>query len=375
MKAKESSFYDIYKSHAFFDFAGFFSKVKDDDILRVFDSLNEKAISADDFLTLLSARAAGYIERMAHKAHEITLGNFGKVIYLYTPLYVSNFCDNECAYCGFHRLSKINRKKLTLAEVEKEAHKIAETGLRHILILTGDSRRETPVSYIRQCVLLLKKYFTSISIEVYALEKDEYCHLIEAGVDGMTIYQETYDEILYQRLHGKGPKADYCYRLAAPERACREKIRNVNIGALLGLSDFRREIFFSGLHANYLQNKYPEMEVGVSLPRLQPQVAQFVPPYPVNDADFVQMLLALRLFLPRVGITISTREKRAFRDNLLGLGVTKMSAGSKTGVGGYSLAEQTENQFDIADTRSVREIMDMIYKKGYQPVLKDWQTI
>lgn len=375
MRSNKNSFYETIKRYSEFDFAGFFSKVRNDDVVRALHSLNDKELSEIDFLTLLSEKASGYLEQIAHKAQEITERNFGKVIYLYAPLYLSNFCDNECAYCGFHRLNKIQRKKLTLAEVEKEANKIADTGIRHILILTGDSRKETPVSYIKECVVFLKKYFTSISAEVYALENEEYQHLIVVGVDGLTIYQETYDERLYKRLHGKGPKADYCYRLDAPERACQEKMRNVSVGALLGLSDFRREVFFAGLHAYYLQRNYPETEVSISLPRLQTQVTHFVSPQPVNDAEFVQAMVALRLFLPRAGITISTREKGEFRNNLIGLGVTRMSAGSKTGVGGYSLDDSTENQFDMGDTRTVREIMDMIYKKGYQPVLKDWQTI
>lgn len=362
----------VIENYESFDFADFWQKIQTRDIERV---LNEDFLDGQGFLTLLSPKASNYLEEMAGKAQALTERNFGRVIYLYAPLYLSNFCDNECAYCGFKRTNQIKRTKLTLAEVEEEAKIIDATGLRHLLILTGESSKESPLSYIKDCVLLLKRFFTSIAIEIYPLEGPQYRELIATGVDGLTIYQETYDKKLYRELHGKGPKSSYDYRLEAPERACREKIRWINIGALLGLADFRRETFLTGLHAAYLQNKYPETEINLSLPRIQPQVSNFVPAYPVSDRDFVQLMLALRIFLPRAGINISTREKSDFRNNLIGLGVTRMSAGSRTEVGGYSLAHKSVRQFDVADKRSVEEIKTMIYARGYQPVLKDWQSI
>jgi len=262
-----------------------------------------------------------------------------------------------------------------LKQVENEARAISSTGLRHILILTGESRHQTPVSYIRECVKVLTGYFRSISIEIYPLETWEYEELVEAGVDSMTIYQEVYNEETYKKVHIRGPKKNHRFRLDAPERACKAGMRSVNIGALLGLYDWRKEAFYTGLHAAYLQNKYSEVEISVSAPRLRPHVGSFQPVCEVDDRTLVQIMLALRIFMPRLGITISTRESAEFRDNLIGLGVTKMSAGSSTEVGGHTLEEKTDSQFDISDCRSVEEIKNMIYSKGYQPVFKDWQAI
>ena len=366
------SFYERYLEYKNFDFETFFDRVSEQDIIN---TISKDRITELEFLMLLSQKASKYLEPMAQKARKLTIQNFGKVIFLYTPMYLANYCVNQCVYCGFNIANKINRKKLTLEEVEKEAQAISSTGLRHILILTGESRRESPVQYIKQCVEVLKKYFRSISIEVYPLEESEYKELIETGVDGFTIYQEVYNEEVYEKLHIKGPKRNYRYRLDAPERACRASMRSVNIGALLGLDDWRKEAFFTGIHAAYLQTRYPDTEISISLPRSRPQCGGFTPPYVVEDRDLVQIMLAQRLFMPRAGITISTRESQSFRDNLIGLGVTKMSAGSSTEVGGHTQENKSEGQFDINDRRGVEEIKQRIYEKGYQPVFKDWQAI
>ena len=365
------SFADKLLKYQEFPFASYLAGVTGADIER---TLAKEALVERDFLNLLSEQAVPYLERMAQKAHQLTVQNFGRVILLYTPLYLANYCVNQCAYCGFNVTNRITRKKLTLEEVEKEARAIAQTGLRHILILTGESRQHTPVSYIEDCVRVLKNYFDSISIEIYPLTEEEYGQLVAAGVDGLTLYQEVYDPVTYDEIHLAGPKKDYRFRLAAPERACRARMRAVNIGALLGLQDWRKEAFFTGLHAAYLQDKYLDTEISVSLPRLRPHVGNFAPRSVVSDRDLVQILLALRLFLPRAGITISTRERAEFRDNLLPLGVTKMSAGSCTSVGGH-LEEATEGQFDIADQRSVREMHAMLVSRGYQPLYKDWHHL
>lgn len=366
------SFYDIYRRFENFDFKNFFNNITDDKILH---AINKDTLDESDFLSLLSDKAYSHIELMAKRSRDLTLKHFGKIIHLYTPLYLSNYCENECAYCGFKNSNEITRKKLSYEEVEKEAKAVFETGIKHILILTGESREDSPVSYIKDCVKILKKYFTSISIEIYPLAKEEYAELISAGVDGLTIYQETYNERLYGKLHLKGPKSDYKNRLDAPERACNAHIRSVSVGALLGLSEFRKESFFAGLHAYYLQNKYPDAEISVSLPRVQPQTGDYKPEYEVSDKNLVQLMLALRIFMPRAGINISTREKESFRDNLIGIGVTRISAGSRTEVGGYFLHNNKDGQFCVADKRSVEEIKNMIYSKGFQPVFKDWQSI
>ncbi|NPV73931.1 MAG: 2-iminoacetate synthase ThiH [Pelotomaculum sp.] len=365
------SFYEVRKEYAGFDFKGFFAGVTVDRVKR---ALSKSRLTEWDYLALLSPAAEECLEEMARKAHRLTVQHFGRVILLYTPLYLANYCVNRCVYCGFKANNRLERKKLTPAEVEREAGIIAATGLKHILILTGESRRHSPVSYIRECVEILKKYFTSISIEIYPLEESEYAELIAAGVDGLTIYQEVYDEEVYAELHPAGPKRNYRYRLEAPERACRAGMRTVNVGALLGLHDWRTEAFFTGLHASYLQDTFPDVEVSISPPRMRPQLGGFQPRVKVNDKNLVQYMLAFRLYMPRGGITISTRERAELRDHLVRLGATKMSAGSCTAVGGRSGHEST-GQFEISDGRSVAEMARMLYGQGYQPVYKDWQMI
>jgi len=331
--------------------------------------------SDQKLLELLSPEAESRLEEMAKKSQQLTWQNFGKAITLYTPLYLSNFCDNECLYCGFNAKNKIPRKKLSSEELEKEAEFIAKAGLQHILILTGESRKLTPLSYIKDCLKVLTPLFSSISVEIYPLSESEYKELIAEGVDGLTIYQETYDQTIYQKLHLKGPKTDYQFRLEAPQRAAKAGMRTINIGALLGLAPWRQEAFRLLKHADYLQNKYPETEISISLPRLQPQLNNFKSPYEVTDKNLVQLIATARILMPRLGITLSTRENPAFRDNLIGLGITRMSAGSTTAVGGHTQNNpfiRNSIQFEISDKRSIEEIKKKLLEKGYEPVLKDW---
>lgn len=363
------SFFDVYLRYKDVDIGECLEDISEEDILRI---IGKDRISAMEYLALLSEAAGRHMEEMAVKARQLTLQHFGKTILLYTPLYLGNYCVNRCIYCGFNFGNHILRKKLSLDEVEQEAKVIADTGLKHILILTGESRKHTPVSYMRDCVEILKNYFSSISIEVYPLETEEYAELVAAGVDGVTLYQEVYNHEIYDEIHLAGPKKNYRYRLDAPERACRANMRTVNVGALLGLDDWRREAFFTGLHADYLQNKYPDTEVSISLPRMRPHTGEFQPICNVVDRNLVQIMLATRLFMPRAGIAVSTRERAEFRNNLIGLGVTKMSAGSSTEVGGHASKDKSEGQFDISDVRNVEEMSCVISSKGYQPVFKDW---
>ncbi|MDK2800805.1 MAG: 2-iminoacetate synthase [Clostridiales bacterium] len=366
------SFYNEYLTYKDFNFDAFFEKVTDNQVRSI---INKDKLNILDFLALLSPTAEKHLEEMAQKAHRLTVQHFGKTILLYTPIYVSNYCTNQCLYCGFNATNKIPRKQLIIDEVEAEAKAIAATGLKHILLLTGEAKKIASVDYIQTCVEVLKKYFTSIGIEIYALEQEEYARLIKAGVDLLTIYQETYNEELYDAIHIKGPKKDYRFRLDAPERACKASMRSVNIGALLGLDEWRREAFFTGLHANYLQNHYADTEISVSLPRMRSHEGDFQPRCIVSDKNMVQMMLALRLFMPRAGITISTRETARFRDNIIRLGVTKMSAGSSTIVGGHTQQKKSTGQFDISDERNVQQMREAILQLGYQPVFKDWQTL
>lgn len=364
------SFYNKLMEYDNFDFHKFFNKVSDEDIEGI---LLKEYLNELDFLKLLSPTAEKYLEPMAKKARKLSLQNFGKSISLYTPMYVANYCVNKCAYCGYNVENKVKRKKLTLEEVEKEAKSIYDTGLRHILILTGESKFHTPVSYVKDCVQVLKKYFSSISIEVYPLEEEEYKELIDAGVNGLTVYQEVYNREVYDKVHIAGPKKNFTYRLEAPERACKAGIHSLGVGALLGLYKWREEAFFSGLHAYYIQQNYPWVEMSMSVPRIRPHAGSFNDIYEVTDKNIVQALLAYKLFLPRAGTNITTRECAEFRDNLIPLGVTKMSAGVSTEVGGHSNENKGEAQFDIADPRSVDEMKNILKDKGYNPIFKDWE--
>ncbi len=368
-------YFDTYQKYKGLNFTDIFSALPDYEVESAIES-NRQDIK--QLLALISPQAESFLEAMAQKAHAVTLNNFGKTIQLYTPMYLSNYCQNQCAYCGFNSENPLPRKKLSLKEVEEEAELISSTGLKHILILTGESPQDSPLSYIKDCIRVLKKYFSSISIEIYALSRDEYAELIREGVDGLTIYQETYDQEIYDQVHGRGPKKDYLFRLDAPERAAQQGMRCINIGALLGLANWRKDIFFTALHAQYLQDKFAEVEMGISIPRLRPHKGDFKAANYINTKNMAQIITTLRIFMPRLGITLSTRESPELRDSLLPLGVTRMSAGSSTAVGGRIMEADTGfnlPQFDISDNRSVDQIKAMLTARGYQPVLKDWMHI
>jgi len=369
------SYCDILLKYKDLPFEKIFRKFSSQEIER---SIYSGGSDPERLLALLSPVAEKFLEPMAQKAHALTLQHFGRTIQLYTPMYLSNFCENECAYCGFNARNRMPRRTLTLEEVEKEAAFIASTGIEHLLILTGDSRKKSPPAYIKECLGVLRKYFSSISVEIYALTEEEYANLVRSGIDGLTLYQETYDEAVYDRVHKAGPKRDFHFRLDAPERAAIAKMRSVNVGALLGLGDWRKEVFLMGLHARYLQDRYGDVEIGASLPRLRPHAGSFKEIMEVSDKNIAQIIVALRLFLPRLGIALSTRESASFREDLLPLGITRMSAGSTTRVGGHTIVspeEENTPQFEISDSRDVEAIKAMLVSKGYQPVLKDWMQI
>ncbi len=349
-----------------------FDAVTEEDVRR---AIAKTSPGPEDFLALISPTAQPFLEEMAEKASQLTLQHFGRTIQLFTPLYLSNYCTNHCVYCGFNAKNKIPRTQLEPEQLEQEAKAIAATGLKHLLILTGEARKKASPEYLAECMGVLSKYFPSVSIEIYAMDENEYADLVKVGVDGLTIYQETYDEALYETLHPRGPKKDFRYRLDAPERGCKAGMRVVNVGALLGLSEWRNDALITGMHAAYLQAKYPDVDISVSLPRMRPHVGEFQPASIVSDRDMVQTMLALRIFLPRLGITVSTRENAEFRENILPLGVTKMSAGVSTEVGGHSQDGEKVGQFDISDERSVDEMCEALRARGYQPVFKDWEPI
>lgn len=327
-----------------------------------------------DLLAMLSSAAQPRLEEMARLVHRRSLGDFGRAVVLYAPLYASNHCENGCLYCGFRSGGPIRRRALSLEELRSEAAAIAEPGLRHVLLLTGESRKESPPEYIIECVKALRERFSSVSVEIYPLTEEEYRRVVEAGADGLTLYQEVYDRGLYATLHPFGPKRDYDFRFDAPDRAGRAGMRFVNLGILLGLSDWRVEAFMLGLHLRKLQHRHPDVDFGFSLPRMRPASGGMAPTRPVTDAQYVQILLALKLFLPRLGFTLSTRESPELRGSLIPLGVSRMSAGSRTSVGGYSL-EGGHGQFEICDDRTVAEVRDAVLAAGYEPVFKDWETL
>ena len=365
-------FTDILKQYENFDIATRCAAVTPAQVERAL--AKETRLSEQDYLALLSPAASNYLEQMAQRSSGITRARFGNVIFLFTPLYVSNVCDNFCPYCSFAHHHKIVRRHLTIDEVRHEAERIAATGLRHILMLTGESRKGASVGYLKECAAALKEYFSSIAIEVYPLDESEYSELIKAGVDGLTIYQEAYDRDIYAALHKGGPKENFEYRLLAPERACAAGMRSVTVGALLGLAPPLMETFLSGLHARYILDRFPSVEVSGSFPRLRPQAGEFEQGFEVSDREFVQYMAAFRVFMPSAGITVSTRESAEFRDSILPLGPTKMSAGVSTAVGSHS-GKVSDSQFEIADGRSVADMQKDILAKGFQPVVIDWNYI
>ncbi|XPV74983.1 MAG: 2-iminoacetate synthase ThiH [Desulfovibrio sp.] len=372
------SFAQVFDTYENLDFAEILQSVTVQDVDRVLGKRPEagELLSHEDFLTLLAPAARERLEQMAQKAHQLTVQHFGKTIQFFTPLYLSNYCTNHCVYCGFNARTGIARKHLTMDEIRQEAEAISATGMKHLLILTGEAPKIATVEYLEESMEVLREYFPSVSIEIYAMDEEQYSRMVAAGVDGLTLYQETYNREAYEQLHPAGPKKDFLFRLDAPERGCRAGMRVVNIGALLGLDDWRRDSFFTGIHAAWLQKNYPSTDISISLPRMRPHAGEFQPVSIADDSDLVQVMLAQRLFLPHCGITISTREGAAFRDNIVPLGVTKMSAGVLTTVGGHSddaEDEESTGQFDISDTRSLDDMCAAIRSKSYQPVFKDWQ--
>jgi 2-iminoacetate synthase len=337
-------------------------------------ALDKDTLNAKDFAVLLSPAAGGELEAAARRARDETMRRFGRARQLFAPLYLANYCTNRCVYCGFHAGSALKRRALTPEEIEAEAEALHATGLRRVLALTGDAPKRTGADYIAAAVAVLARRFSSVGIEVPSQSVEDYARIARAGADGMTMFQETYDPELYARLHPAGPKRDFAYRLDAPQRAAAAGMRSVNLGALLGLGDWRGDIFMTGMHALFLQRRFPGLEIGFSLPRIRPAEADSAfRPSPVADRDFVQALVALRCFMPHACITLSTRENAFMRDKLLPLGVTRLSAGVCTGVGGYARPAPKNNvQFAISDGRSVAEMAADLEKLGYRPVFSDW---
>lgn len=336
-------------------------------------ALIKENLSLEDFGALLSPEATPYLEEMAKKAVSETRKHFGNSICMFTPLYIANYCENNCVYCGFNCRNKIRRGKLSLVEMEQELKAIAKTGLKEILILTGESRHHSGVEYIGEAIKLATKYFSTVGIEIYPLNSDEYAYLQICGADFVSVYQETYNLIKYEQVHLSGSKRVFPYRFYSQERALMGGMRGVSFGALLGLDDFRKDAFATGVHAYLIQQKYPHAEIGFSTPRLRPFINKMDNnSNDVHEKQLLQVMLAYRLLMPYAGITISTRERAGFRDHVIGMVATKISAGVSVGVGGHEQEEKGDEQFEISDPRSVPEIHQMIIDQGLQPVYTDY---
>jgi 2-iminoacetate synthase len=329
----------------------------------------------DRLLILVSPAAEIYLEKMAKLAHQVTLQRFGRTIRLYAPLYLSNHCVNSCVYCGFNKNHPFPRNRLTINEALAEADIIAQEGFRDLLLVSSEDRQFISIDYLCELAAKLRPKFSSISAEIYQMSTEEYAKLFAVGIEGVTLYQETYDRDTYRKYHPAGPKADYERRLAAADSIAQAGMREIGIGSLLGLSDWRLETLALGEHAHYLMKRYWKSHVSFSFPRLRPakdvDQTQFSL---LSDKNLVQMIVALRLCFADVGLVLSTRERAELRDHLIEVGITKMSAGSKTNPGGYTQASNAVEQFEIDDTRSPAEVAEMIRAHGLEPVWKDWDS-
>lgn len=344
-------------------------------------ALDHETCSIEDFKALLSPVAEPFLEKMAQRARLETSKKFGNTVYLFTPLYIANYCENYCVYCGFNCYNHISRMKLNMEQIEHEMKVIADSGMEEILILTGESRAQSDVHYIGEACKLARKYFRMVGLEIYPVNTDEYRYLHECGADYVTVFQETYDTDKYETLHLMGHKRVWPYRFDAQERALRGGMRGVAFSALLGLSDFRKDALASALHVYYLQRKYPYAEMSLSCPRLRPIINnEKINPLDVHEKQLCQIICAYRIFLPYVGITVSSRESAQFRNGIVKIAATKVSAGVSTGIGDHESkysgketeGKQGDEQFEIDDSRSLDKMYQDIAEEGLQPVLNDY---
>jgi len=326
----------------------------------------------EDFKALISPTAAPYLEQMAQLSHQLTQKRFGKTIQLFVPMYLSNECNNICTYCGFSFDHRIKRKTLTDDEILREITEIKKQGFNHILLVTGEANHTVHVDYFKKAIEIIKPHFANISIEVQPLEQKEYEELNTAGMYAVLVYQETYNKARYGEYHPKGKKSNFYYRLDTPDRIGAAGVHKIGLGALLGLDDWRTDSFFCALHLDYLQKRYWQTKYSISFPRIRPAEGVTVPEGVISDKELVQLICAYRLFNEDVELSISTRESEQFRNHIIKLGVTSMSAGSKTNPGGYTVDPESLEQFEISDERSALQIAELISSNEYEPVWKDW---
>ncbi|WP_443938471.1 2-iminoacetate synthase ThiH [Pedobacter sp. MW01-1-1] len=337
-------------------------------------ALAKEKRTLEDFKALVSPAAAPYLEQMAYMSQQLTLKRFGKTLQMYVPLYLSNECSNICTYCGFSYTNNVRRKTLSSIEIMQEVAVLKEMGYDHVLLVTGEENQHVNVDYFKKVLELIRPYFSHISMEIQPLDLEEYQQLTPYGLNTVLVYQETYHQEDYKKHHPKGKKSNFKYRLETPDRLGQSGIHKMGLGVLIGLEDWRTDCFFTSLHLQYLEKKYWQSKFSISFPRLRPFSGGLAPKVEMSDRELVQLICAYRLFNQEVELSISTRESAAFRDNIIKLGITSISAGSKTNPGGYVVAPESLEQFEISDERTPAEIAQVIRKQGYEAVWKDWDN-
>jgi len=337
-------------------------------------ALQKEARTLEDFKALISPAAAPYLEQMAQLSRQLTLKRFGKVMQMYVPLYLSNECNNICTYCGFSFDNKVRRKTLSPMEIMQEVSVIKDMGYDHVLLVTGEANQSVHTDYFKKVLELIGPHFSHISMEVQPMDVADYDELIPLGLNTVLVYQETYHREDYKKHHPKGKKSNFEYRLETPDRLGKAGIHKMGLGVLIGLEDWRTDSFFTALHLGYLEKKYWRSKYSLSFPRLRPFSGGLEPKVEMTDRELVQLICAYRLLNGEVELSISTRESTVFRDHIVNLGITAISAGSKTNPGGYAVEPESLEQFEISDERSPAQIADMLRKQGYEPVWKDWDN-
>lgn len=347
--------------------------IYDKTIVDVERALSKTKRDLEDFKALISPAAQAYLEQMAQLSQQLTQKRFGKTIQMYIPLYLSNECQNICTYCGFSFTNKIPRKTLSDKEIIKEVEFIKSLGYDHILIVTGESEKRVGIAYLENAIRIIRPYFSHISIEVQPLEQNEYERLITVGVNTVLVYQETYHQEDYKKHHPKGKKSNFYYRLETHDRLGKAGIYKMGLGVLIGLEDWRTDSFFTALHLKYLEKNYWQAKYSISFPRLRPHSGGLELKVEMSDKELVQLICAYRLLDEEIELSVSTRESEKFRNNIIKLGATTLSAESKTNPGGYVVEKQSLEQFEISDERPTAAIDHIIRQQGYEPVYKDWE--
>ncbi|RLJ73713.1 2-iminoacetate synthase ThiH [Pedobacter alluvionis] len=363
------SFNEVFESYNWDDTK---TSIYDKTAADVERALNNTQRNLEDFKALISPAALPYLEDMAQISQRLTLDRFGRVVQMYIPLYLSNECNNICTYCGFSYDNKVRRRTLNPMEIMQEVAVIKGMGYDHVLLVTGEANQSVHTDYFKKVLDLISLHFSHISMEVQPLDVADYETLIPHGLNTVLVYQETYHQDDYRKHHPKGKKSNFLYRLETPDRLGQAGIHKMGLGVLIGLEDWRTDSFFTALHLSYLEKQYWQSKFSISFPRLRPFSGGLEPKVVMNDRELVQLICAYRLFNSEVELSISTRETQAFRNQVIKLGITAISAGSKTNPGGYEVEPQSLEQFEISDERSAQEIAAMIRKQGYEPIWKDW---